>query len=101
MSLHDTCEKMIQRPIIHIIKNKPCRCRCNKHCYGCLCLYMMNFTAGKNSGQEKACFDKKIVNLIQAGKACVGTLLVYVIVWLAVVFGINSASNAGRKIVIV
>ena len=28
-------------------------------------------------------------------------MLVYVIVWLAVVFGINSASNAGRKIVIV
>ena len=28
-------------------------------------------------------------------------VLVYVIVWLAVVFGINSASNAGRKIVIV
>ena len=27
--------------------------------------------------------------------------LVYVIVWLAVVFGINSASNAGGKIVIV
>ena len=27
--------------------------------------------------------------------------LVYVIVWLAVVFGINSASNVGRKIVIV
>ena len=27
--------------------------------------------------------------------------LVYVIVWLAVVFGINSTSNAGRKIVIV
>ena len=28
-------------------------------------------------------------------------LLVYVIVWLAVVFGINSASNAGEKTVIV
>ena len=28
-------------------------------------------------------------------------VLVYVIVWLAVVFGINNASNAGRKIVIV
>ena len=28
-------------------------------------------------------------------------LVVYVIVWLAVVFGINSASNAGKKIVIV
>ena len=28
-------------------------------------------------------------------------VLVYVIVWLAVVFGINSASNAGKKIVIV
>ena len=28
-------------------------------------------------------------------------LFVYVIVWLAVVFGINSASNAGKKIVIV
>ena len=28
-------------------------------------------------------------------------VLVYVIVWLAVVFGINSVSNAGRKIVIV
>ena len=28
-------------------------------------------------------------------------LLVYVIVWLAVVFGINSASNAGKNIVIV
>ena len=27
--------------------------------------------------------------------------LVYVIVWLAVVFGINSASNAGRKTVVV
>ena len=27
--------------------------------------------------------------------------LVYVIVWLAVVFGINSVSNAGKKIVIV
>ena len=37
--------------------------------------------------------------------SCIAThtnhLLVYVIVWLAVVFGINSASNAGRKIVIV
>ena len=28
-------------------------------------------------------------------------VFVYVIVWLAVVFGINSASNAGKKIVIV
>ena len=28
-------------------------------------------------------------------------ILVYVIVWLAVVFGINSASNAGGKIVVV
>ena len=28
-------------------------------------------------------------------------LFVYVIVWLAVVFGINSAINAGRKTVIV
>ena len=28
-------------------------------------------------------------------------VFVYVMVWLAVVFGINSASNAGRKIVIV
>ena len=28
-------------------------------------------------------------------------VLVYVIVWLAVVFGINSVSNAGREIVIV
>ena len=28
-------------------------------------------------------------------------MYVYVIVWFAVVFGINSVSNAGRKIVIV
>ena len=28
-------------------------------------------------------------------------VLVYIIVWLAGVFGINNASNAGRKIVIV
>ena len=28
-------------------------------------------------------------------------IFVYVTVWLAVVFGINSVSNAGRKIVIV
>ena len=31
----------------------------------------------------------------------IGIELVYVIVWLAVVFGINSVSNAGGKIVIV
>ena len=28
-------------------------------------------------------------------------VLVYVIVWVAIVFGINCASNAGRKLVIV
>ena len=32
--------------------------------------------------------------------ALIWIVLVYVIVWLAVVFGINSASNAGRKILI-
>ena len=30
-----------------------------------------------------------------------GHILVYVIAWVAVVFGINCASNAGRKLVIV
>ena len=30
-----------------------------------------------------------------------GMVLVYVIAWVAVVFGINCASNAGRKLVIV
>jgi len=41
------------------------------------------------------------IMIVSWNEVIIPIVLVYVIVWLAVVFGINSVSNAGRKIVIV
>ena len=68
------------------------------------CIYQCILSCRNDSSLKKVCFPQKDrcdqLQTLNSHQIKLFVRLVYVIVWLAVVFGINSVSNAGKKIVI-